>query len=103
LKLAARRLGLRCTAIHPHPLGSDPMPDNARMVKICDLWERISARGTRYFSGYAGPVQYLLFDAGERPHPTRPDEMVHVWRMMVQESDPDRRPALREQRETVDA
>ena len=36
--------------------------------------------------------QVLLFDAGEDPDPTRPGEMVHAWRLMVQERDPARRP-----------
>jgi hypothetical protein len=68
------------------------MSDNTRMVKLAELWERISAKGTRYFSGFMGGCQVLLFDAGEKPHPTRPGEMVHVWRLMVQEKDSSRRP-----------
>jgi hypothetical protein len=39
-----------------------------------------------------GDCQLLLFDAGEKPHPTKPGEVVHVWRLMVQERDPARRP-----------
>ena len=66
------------------------------MVKLAELWERTSARGTRYFSGFMGDAQVLLFDAGERPHPTREGEVVHVWRLMVQERDPARRPQARE-------
>src|SRR3982750_1222563 len=58
---------------------------DARMVKLAELWERASAKGTRYFSGFMGDAQVLLFDGGERPHPTRPGETVHVWRLMVQE------------------
>ena len=69
---------------------------DARMVKLAELWERTSARGTRYFSGFMGDAQVLLFDGGERPHPTRPDETVHVWRLMVQERDPARRPQARD-------
>ena len=65
----------------------------AHMVKLAELWERISAKGTRYFSGYLGDTQILMFDAGEKPHPTRPGERVHAWRLMVQERDPARRPA----------
>src|SRR3954453_14946250 len=64
----------------------------ARMVKLAELWERTSAKGTRYFSGFMGDAQVLLFDAGEKPHPTRPEETVRVWRLMVQERDPARRP-----------
>src|SRR5829696_6295631 len=65
---------------------------DARMVKLTELWERTSAHGTRYFSGFLGDSQILMFDGGERPHPTRPEETVHVWRLMVQERDPTRRP-----------
>src|SRR3954449_5398898 len=68
------------------------MNGEPRMVKLAELWERTSARGTHYFSGFLGDAQILLFDVGERPHPTRPDETVHVWRLMVQERDPARRP-----------
>ena len=32
--------------------------------------------------------QVLLFDAGEREHPTRPGETVHVWRLVLQERGP---------------
>ena len=71
---------------------------DARMVKLAELWERTSARGTRYFSGFMGDAQVLLFDGGERPHPTRPDETVHVWRLMVQERGPARRPQARPER-----
>src|SRR3954463_3582647 len=69
---------------------SDP-----RMIKLAELWERTSARGTRYFSGFMGDAQVLLFDGGEKPHPTKPGETVHVWRLMVQERDPARRPQAR--------
>src|SRR3954463_14890579 len=66
-----------------------------RMVRLAELWERTSARGTRYFSGFLGDAQVLMFDGGEREHPTRPGETVHVWRLMVQERDPARRPQAR--------
>jgi hypothetical protein len=69
---------------------------DARMVRLCELWERTSARGTRYFRGFLGDAQVLMFDGGERPHPTRPEETVHVWRLMVQERDPVRRPQARD-------
>ena len=68
---------------------------DARMVKLAELWERTSARGTRYFSGFLGDAQVLLFDGGEKPHPTRAGETVHVWRLMVQERDPARQPQAR--------
>ena len=64
---------------------------DARMVKMAELWERTSACGTRYFSGFMGDCQVLLFDGSERPHPTRPEETVHVWKLMLQERDPARR------------
>src|SRR3954463_8009873 len=67
-----------------------------RMVRLAELWERTSARGTRYFSGFLGDAQVLMFDGGEREHPTRPGETVHVWRLMVQERDPARRPQARQ-------
>src|SRR5689334_20803713 len=70
---------------------------DARMVKLAELWERTSARGARYFSGFMGDAQVLLFDGGEKPHPTKPGETVHVWRLMVQERDPARRPERRPQ------
>jgi hypothetical protein len=66
--------------------------NDARMVRIATLWERVSAKGTKYYSGYMGDCQLLMFDGGEKPHPTRPGERVRIWRLMVQEKDPDRRP-----------
>src|SRR3954451_7644693 len=69
---------------------------DVRMVKLAELWERTSAKGTRYFSGFLGDTQVLLFDGGEKPQPTKPDETVHVWRLMVQERDPARRPQARD-------
>ena len=63
------------------------------MIKLATLWERTSARGQRYFSGFLGDAQLLLFDAGERDHPTRPGEKIRVWKLMVTERDQDRRPA----------
>jgi hypothetical protein len=58
--------------------------NDTRMVKLAELWERTSARGSRYFSGFMGDAQVLLFDGGEKPHPTRQGETVRVWRLMVQ-------------------
>ncbi len=63
-----------------------------RMVKLAELWQRESAKGTTYFSGFMGDAQVLLFDGGEREHPKRPGETVRVWKLMVQERDPSRRP-----------
>lgn len=63
-----------------------------RMVKLCKVWERTSSKGTRYFSGFLGSTQLLIFEDGQRPHPIRPDEVVTVWNVLVQERDPSRRP-----------
>ncbi|MFO1073499.1 MAG: hypothetical protein U1E17_12670 [Geminicoccaceae bacterium] len=49
-----------------------------RMVKLAELWERTSAEGTRYYSGFMGDAQVLLFDSGEREHPRNPGEVVRV-------------------------
>jgi len=54
-------------------------------VLLAELWQRKSAKGSTYFSGFLGASQLLLFKVGERPHPTRPDETVIVWRLLVQE------------------
>jgi hypothetical protein len=63
-------------------------PNAPHMVKICELWQRRSAKGATYFSGYAGDVQWLLFDGGRKPHPTRPDEEIHVWRCWSRNATP---------------
>jgi hypothetical protein len=68
------------------------MTGQARMVKLAELWKRKSAKGTVYFSGYMGDCQILLFKEGRKPHPTKPDEEVIVWNLLVQERDPNRRP-----------
>jgi hypothetical protein len=64
---------------------------DARMVRLMELWERTSAKGTRYFSGFLGDAQVLMFSAGE--HPDRPGVM--LWRLFVQEKDPARRQQAR--------
>jgi hypothetical protein len=61
------------------------------MVKLADLWQRKSAKGTVYFSGFMGDCQVLLFKEGKKAHPTKPDEEVIVWKLLVQERDPERR------------
>jgi hypothetical protein len=71
------------------------MTGQARMVKLCELWQRKSGKGTVYFSGFMGDVQVLLFKEGKKPHPTRPDEEVIVWKLFVQERDQSRRPQQR--------
>ena len=72
------------------------MTDAVRMVKLADLWQRKSAKGTVYFSGFMGDCQILLFKEGKTPHPTRPDEEVIVWKLLVQERDQSRRPQARQ-------
>jgi hypothetical protein len=77
------------------------MTDAPRMVKLCDLWQRRSAKGTVYFSGFMGDSQVLLFKEGKKPHPTRPDEEVIVWKLLVQERDQARRPQARQERKAL--
>ena len=62
------------------------------MVKLSEVWERTSAKGTRYFSGFLGSAQLLIFEDGQKPHPTRHGELVTVWNVLLQERDPSRRP-----------
>jgi hypothetical protein len=67
----------------------------ADRIKLCTMWERESAAGRRYFSGLLGNCTLLLFDAGQQPHPTKPDEIVHEWHLMIAPRDQDRRPAAK--------
>jgi hypothetical protein len=39
-----------------------------------------------------GDCQLVMFDGGRQPHPTRPDEQIHIWKLFMQERDPTRRP-----------
>jgi hypothetical protein len=55
------------------------------------LCERESSRGNTYFSGYWGSLSVALLRDGERPHPTRPEETITVWKLVAQERQP--RPA----------
>jgi hypothetical protein len=71
-----------------------------RMVKLAEMWQRKSAKGSVYFSGFMGDCQVLLFREGKKPHPTRPDEEVIVWKLLVQERDPERRPSQRRDQPT---
>jgi hypothetical protein len=57
--------------------------DRQPMVKLAELWQRTSANGRTYFSGFLGNAQVLLFREGEKPHPTRPEETVIVWNLLV--------------------
>jgi hypothetical protein len=54
------------------------------MVKLATLWER------RYYSGFLGDAQLLMFEAGDITRPS--GEIVKTWKLLVQERDPDRRP-----------
>jgi hypothetical protein len=58
---------------------------------LCELWQRESSRGNVYFSGFLGGLSVALLRDGERPHPTRPDETIVVWKLLLQERQP--RPA----------
>jgi hypothetical protein len=66
--------------------------DRKPMVLLTTVWERVSQNGNRYFSGYLGNSQLLMFDDGEQPHPTKPGETVHVWKVLLQERDQAQRP-----------
>jgi hypothetical protein len=57
-------------------------------IVLAELWERQSAKGNQYFSGYWGGLQVALLKDGERPHPTRPEETITVWRLVAQERQP---------------
>jgi hypothetical protein len=61
--------------------------DRKPMVQLATLWERTSANGNRYFSGFLNGNSILLFDGGEQDHPTKPGERVHVWNLVLQERD----------------
>jgi hypothetical protein len=57
-------------------------------LTLLELWERESKAGRQYFSGYWGNLSVALLRDGERPHPTRPDETVVVWRLVASERQP---------------
>lgn len=65
---------------------------SARLVKLASMWQRKSAAGKTYFSGFLGDAQLLLFKQGEKDHPTREGEKVTIWHLLVQERDASRRP-----------
>jgi len=58
---------------------------SGKTVQLAELWERTSKNGNRYFSGYMGKAQVLLFDQGERQHPKDPAKTVRVWSLVVAE------------------
>jgi hypothetical protein len=76
-------------------------------IVLAELWERQSAKGNQYFSGYWGGLQVALLKDGERPHPTRPEETITVWRLVAQERQPrdaaSRPPAKPPEREEASA
>jgi hypothetical protein len=53
-------------------------------IVLAELWQRESAKGSTYYSGYLGGNRLPLFDAGMQDHATRPGEQVHVWRLVLQ-------------------
>jgi hypothetical protein len=95
LKLALRMFRLRLHRNH-HQGGRAVSERDNRLVKLAEMWERISTKGTKYYWGYLGSCSLVMFDAGEQDHPTRPGERVHVWKLFVQERDPERRPQKRD-------
>jgi hypothetical protein len=62
-----------------------------RKLKLCELWERQSAKGNAYLSGFWGDLSLIAF-CEERPHPKRPDEAIRVWSIFAEERDQNRRP-----------
>jgi hypothetical protein len=60
-------------------------------ILLAELWERESKHGNVYYSGFWGNLSVALLRDGERPHPTRPDETITVWKLVAQERQP--RPA----------
>jgi hypothetical protein len=60
-------------------------------IVLAELWERESKAGRQYFSGYWGNLSVALLRDGERPHPTRPGEVITVWKLVASERQP--RPA----------
>jgi hypothetical protein len=45
------------------------MNDQPRMIRLTTLWERTSNKGTRYYSGFQGDCQLLLFKGDEITRP----------------------------------
>jgi hypothetical protein len=60
-------------------------------IVLAELWERESKHGNVYYSGFLGGLSVALLRDGERPHPTRPDETIVVWKLVASERQP--RPA----------
>jgi hypothetical protein len=62
--------------------------DHKPSIVLAELWERQSQHGNTCFSGFWGGLSVALLRDGERPHPTRPDETVTVWKLVAQERVP---------------
>jgi hypothetical protein len=59
--------------------------DRKPMVRIATLWERESKAGRKYYSGFLGGAQLLMFRGVEI---TRDNgEVVTTWNLLVQERD----------------
>jgi hypothetical protein len=72
-----------------------------RLVKLATLWERTSAKGRQYYSGFMGDAQLLMFVGKEV---TRDNgEVVQTWKLFAQERDLERRPRRKEQPPAHDA
>jgi hypothetical protein len=57
-------------------------------ILLAELWERESKHGNVYYSGFWGNLSVALLQDGERPHPTRPDETIVVWKLVASERQP---------------
>jgi hypothetical protein len=76
------------TELEPPRMSHDHKPS----IVLAELWERQSTKGNTYFNGFWGGLSVALLRDGERPHPTRPDEVVTVWKLVAQERDRPQRP-----------
>jgi hypothetical protein len=81
--------------------------DHKPSIVLAELWERQSQHGNTCFSGFWGGLSVALLRDGERPHPTRPGEVVTVWKLVAQEREPrdgrQRPPAKPPEREEASA
>jgi hypothetical protein len=57
-------------------------------ITLLELWERRSAKGNLYFSGFLGGLSVVLLRDGERAHPSKPGELITVWKLLLQERQP---------------
>lgn len=53
-------------------------------LMLAELWQRKSADGRTYFTGFLGGLMLVLLREGERDHPTRPGEKVIVWSLLAE-------------------